>query len=201
MKEKNTNKIENKKQKQNKKEKNSKIKNITNKEENKLPVKKETDIAIDKSQLEKIEEEIKNSKKNKKEQKKKRDYKDATINIIIALLAISYFFGLLISSKEISTITFITYLKTIIIVEVIATLAIFEKAYRKDKGTLAINGIEMLVIAGVTVFILDWVSKRNPYINTYIAIIIGTVASYYLIKILVIGIKKIRKKRVDTEEE
>ena len=76
-------------------------------------------------------------------------------------------------------------------------IVLFEIAYRKDKGNLAINGIEALIIAILNLFLpyiifeLDEVYKRNYLLSTTF------IAIYYTLKSIYISLK-IRNKYMDS---
>ena len=56
-------------------------------------------------------------------------------------------------------------------------------------------------MGGITLYILKLFINYNEFINKYIGIAIGVVAGYYLIKALVIVIKKIKKEETAEEDE
>ena len=64
---------------------------------------------------------------------------------------------------------------------------------KKDKESIFLSGIELAAMGGITLYILKLFINYNEFINKYIGIAIGVVAGYYLIKALVIVIKKIKE--------
>ena len=121
--------------------------------------------------------------------------KEALKNNLIGIVVIIYFLALIIGKESINTIEYITDLKVFIILETIISIVIIEKAYKKDTFSIAINGIEMLVLGGSTVLILDLFNKQNDKLNLVFAILVGIFTFYYLLKMLVLAIKKDKKKK------
>ena len=80
-------------------------------------------------------------------------------------------------------------------IEAITTIILFETAYKKDETTFTLYGIEMLVLGITTIFLLDLVSKRNDMINIVIAIMELCFTLYYLVKILVLSLRKNKKSK------
>ena len=151
---------------------------------------------IKKNELETIKEEIKNNKKQKKSSEKKQSkYKELLKNNLIGIVVIVYFLALIIGKNAINTIEYITDLKVFVIIEAILSIIIIERAYKKDTFSIAIHGLEMLILGGSTVLILDLFNRQNDKLNLVFAILVGVFTLYYLIKLLVIAIKKDKKKK------
>ena len=68
-------------------------------------------------------------------------------NIIVAILIILYFVGTYIAYSTLQAEVFERCLQTATMIILAISIIIFEIAYKKDNGILAINGIEALVIA------------------------------------------------------
>lgn len=69
------------------------------------------------------------------------------INILIAILIMVYFVGLFLGNSKLSEETFSRGLQIITMILLLGTIILFELAYKKDDGMLAINGIELLVLS------------------------------------------------------
>ena len=149
------------------------------------------EIKIDEEKLEKIEKELKENKKRKKNDEKiKIKYKNIFRNIVLAIIIVAYFGILLLGSKKIPIIEYITDLKTFVIFELAVTIFIFERAFKKDDDSLAIHGIEMFAITATTVVILNLFSRESNKIIPVICISIVITCVYYLVKSVIIAIKK-----------
>lgn len=148
-----------------------------------------SEIEINQEQLEEINEEIVNSKVSKRRKNDKK-YKKVMKNLIISFVIIIYFGLLILGNKNIPAIEFIRDLKTFSIAEAIITIIIFEVAYKKDNDELALHGIEMLAIASITVVLLNLYSNESSITNIFMAISIGVATIYYLIKSLIVAIRK-----------
>ena len=146
--------------------------------------------SINKNELDVVKNEIKKNKKSKKlNQKKQLKYKEILKNVLIGMLMFVYLIALIIGKNVMSTISYITDLKIIIMVEVVISLIIFEIAYSKDAFIIGIHGIETLTLSGLTILILDLCNKKNESLWLVFSIITGITLFYYLIKILVISLK------------
>ena len=107
-------------------------------------------------------------------------------NLIILVLIIFYFN--LINITYITTnenlITLITSISSIVLL--FLSILLFEVAYHKDNGKLAINGIEILVIAFHTLTIWYVISRSNLSFQSYILFSTYAVLIYYILKSIII---------------
>lgn len=153
---------------------------------------KENPKELDEVKLEKIEEEIK-KQTTIPEEKKLKINKRIFQNIILAIIIVLYFIFINLGFYNIEPSKFIKDLQVFSIITIGITIIIFEKAYKKDSGELAIYGIESLILSIctlLTIFIgINYNNKFSYIINT-IAILFAT---YYVGKSIVIYIK-LRKK-------
>ena len=146
---------------------------------------------INETELKTIKEEIKKNKKDKKStEEKQQKYKEILKNLLICMFIFIYIIALIIGSKTLGAIKYITNLKTFIMVEVLISIFIFENSYSKDNFLIGLHGIELLTVSGLTILLLDLFNKQSEFLSLAFAIITGIVLIYYLIKVLVIAIKK-----------
>lgn len=107
-------------------------------------------------------------------------------NLIILVLIIFYFN--LINITYITTnenlITLITSISSIVLL--FLSILIFEVAYHKDNGKLAINGIEILVIAFHTLTIWYVINRSNLSFQSYLLFSTYAVLIYYILKSIII---------------
>lgn len=111
-------------------------------------------------------------------------------NVLVALGVILYFIFLNLGNMNIKSEIYITDLKVFSMCILFLAIVLMEKAYKKDNGEIAIYGIEMIVLALATVsliYIKLMLSTRYTYIVTSISYIF---AIYYLIKSIVIYLRK-----------
>ena len=66
------------------------------------------------------------------------------------------------------------------------SILIFEVAYHKDNGKLAINGIEILVIAFHTLTIWYVINRSNLSFQSYLLFSTYAVLIYYILKSIII---------------
>ena len=168
----------------------AKTKNEDNKKDKKKKKKEnKEDNSIDNEQLEKIAEEISDNKTKNKVKREKQN-KDIIRNLLICGFLIVYFVLLLLGKEKIPTIEYIRDLKTFIIFDLVVALVLFEVSINKDNDIVGIHGAEMTVVGVLTIFILDLFNKQNEKINMYIYIIMGCIVLYYIVKSIVLTIKK-----------
>ena len=136
---------------------------------------------IKKETISKIEEEI-NQKIRLPNGLKEKVKKDVFTNIIIAILMIVYFTFLIMGSvgtvKSVRTVDFNIF--SILLLSV--TIYLFEIAYKKDNGTLAIYGIETLVVSIATLFFPYIIFELDEFSKKYYMIVSAYIAVYYIIK-------------------
>ena len=145
-----------------------------------------------KNTIENIEKEISEKTKLPYEVKNKIK-KEIFTNIIMAIVIITYFiFVILGSNNSVKSVRSIV-LNVFSFLFLGLAIVLFEIAYRKDKGNLAINGIEALIIAMLNLFLpyiifeLDEAYKRNYLLST------AFIAIYYTLKSIYISLKIINK--------
>ena len=91
---------------------------------------------------------------------------------------------------KISTIDYIRILKTIIAIDVLVSIVLFEISMKKDNIEIGIHGLEMIFVGGFTVYILELFNTQNNNINIYFSIFIGITVIYYIVKSIILAIKK-----------
>lgn len=119
--------------------------------------------------------------------------KKIEINIIMLIVVLLYYIAIIIFPSKISEPQMEITLKSIAAVIMIISIIIFEIAYKKDNGTIAIIGIETLIIAIHTLLIIHIVNIANIGFDIYIKTSIFLFSMYFLIKSMIIY--TIEKKR------
>lgn len=181
------------------KEKNSEIVNQENKEEfieaEEVAIVSKKEVAI-----EEIKKTIKNKKVVPKEEIEKINKKLFT-NIIVAICIIIYFIFLNLGHINIKPDIYVTDLKVFSMCTLLIAIALIEIAYKKDSGEIALYGIEIIVLSLCTVALIYvnlMLSTRYVYIVSAISYIF---AIYYLIKSIVIYLKKKKQYFVNDMKE
>ena len=181
----------------------NKEKKAVKKEQEKLKNDEEDNLTEVKEEVVKLEE-IKSTlnKKNKISKEKLEEiYGVVFKNIAIAAVVIIYFIFLNLGQMNIKPDIYQTDLKVFSITSLLISIVLFEKAYKKDSGEIAIYGIEMLILAIVTlslIYINLMFSSRYVFIVNSISCIF---AIYYLIKSVIVYIKKRKKCYIDDMKE
>ncbi len=127
------------------------------------------------------------------EENKKRIRKKVFENIIIAIAIMLYFILINFSYLRIEEEILLNGLKIASLVVLFFSIGIFEVAYHKDSGKLAINGIEILVLAFHTQTIWHVINKMNIPFEKYIVYSTYVFAIYYILKSIIIYTNEKRK--------
>lgn len=107
-------------------------------------------------------------------------------NIIIAVAIMLYFIIINFSYYRIEDTMLQIGLKVTSMVILILSIIIFEIAYKKDSGKIAIYGIEILVLAAHALSIIQVVEITKVKFTTYIVISSYFFVIYYVLKALII---------------
>lgn len=157
--------------------------------------KKETKKELVKSKQKEIEEavgkELKSKKKLPAEELKKIN-KRLFQNIFLAIVIMFYLDFIILGFVNIENSVFVTDLKVFGMALLVVSIGIFEYAYKKDSGKHIIHGIEILLLAFVTILLiyvnLMW-SNKFIYITAFVSYVF---AIYYVAKSIIIY-KKMKK--------
>lgn len=152
-----------------------------------------------KGTIQKIEEEINEKRKMPKEVKESLR-KEIFTNIIICACLVAYFLFLFLGSVDKTKAVRVIDLKIFSTIYLATSIILFEMAYKKDNGKIAIHGIEILLVAIMTLFlpyiIFELDSKYQKiyyFVGEYIAV-------YYVIKCICIAIIRRRKYSKDVSD-
>lgn len=149
-------------------------------------------------------EDIKNFFKKKKtvpKEELKNINKPVFKNILVAVVVIIYCIFLILGFNNIDGEVYQTDLKVFAMCILFLAILLLEKAYKKDSGTLAIYGIEAIIISIIT-FALIYVNLMfaDKYINI-VLIISYILAIYYVLKSIIIFIRGRKKYFVEGMKE
>lgn len=156
-------------------------------EKGKIAKKDQFDI----EKLQSIEKEI---KKTRKKVSKDVNLKRTNIltNLFIAIFLIVYFAMLLKATINIPAIELLTDFRVFIIFEVICTIVLLEISIKKDSLIFFWFGIEMMFIGVATLAYMNLYGFNYPRMGMFTSLCIGTFTVYYLIKVLIIAIRKVK---------
>lgn len=108
-------------------------------------------------------------------------------NLIIAIIFSIYLYFIYLGSQNIEANVFLTDLKVFSFGLLIIAIILFEYSYKKDNGNLCIHGIEILILAIITLFLIYIYSL---YINRTFSLIITSISIfsiiYFVIKSIII---------------
>lgn len=107
-------------------------------------------------------------------------------NIIIAIAMMIYFIVINFSYLRMDENILLQGIKVASLVILFLSIIIFEIAYKKDSGRIAINGIEVLVLAIHTLTIWTVINRFKIDFDKYILFSTYTFAIYYILKSIII---------------
>ena len=107
-------------------------------------------------------------------------------NLIIAIAMMIYFIIINFSYIRVDENLLLHGIKIAILVILFISIVTFEIAYNKDSGSIAINGIEVLVLAIHTLTIRIVVNKFKIDFDKYVLYSTYTFAIYYVLKSMII---------------
>lgn len=145
-----------------------------------------------KEMVEKIEDEIKQKTKLPNDIKEKTR-KNIFINIVIAIIAISYFIFLILRSTGSAKNDCITEFNILSMLLLGIAIGLFEFAYKKDNGTIAMYGIESLIIALTTLFLPYVIFEVSQENKKYYLLVSSYMGIYYIIKCIYISLRTKKK--------
>ena len=153
-----------------------------------------------KEQLEEIGKEIKKQKQSPKEVVNELR-KIAFQNTLIAIAIFIYLIFVNLGYINIKPENFILDLQVFAVTLAVIAIIIFERAYKKDSGKLALNGIEVLALAIVTMLLPRIYFEQNHLFIWSIVVMSMIFGIYYEVKALILYIKTARKVRKSDAEE
>ena len=151
-----------------------KEKSKKNKKEKKVTVKNTTE---DKKMIEELEK-VKQEQTIPADIKKQMNDK-VFKNIILAILIMIYLLFINMGFINIAQDVLVTDLKVFSITLAVLAIVLFERAYKKDSGELAINGIEVLVLAIATLISIGVLTTATAKFQLVIAAVSFSYGAYY----------------------
>lgn len=110
--------------------------------------------------------------------------------LVMAVAIMIYFIALHLGYKNIKLDIFELNLKVYSICLLIISIIVFENAYKKDSGTIAIYGIECLVLATITLLTTHIVERLGISIPNLLVTFSYVFAIYYIFKSMIIYTKE-----------
>lgn len=147
-----------------------------------------------------LEKEIKSQKQIPKEEQKKIYGKIFPI-ICLTIVSILYFNFIILGFINIENSVFVVDLKVFSMALLVVAIGLFEYAYKKDSGKYAILGIEVLVIAIITmafIYLNLMYSDKFIVLATFITYVI---AIYYIAKAIIVYQKMKKQYFIDHIKE
>ena len=126
-------------------------------------------------------------------EKKKGIYKRTFENILVAVIVILYFLMMILGYINIPEEAYIKDLKVFSLATIAITIVLFEIAYNKDSGKIAIHGIETLLLSILTlVSMYIYILHRTKFLFVIMGgVVLATL--YYLVRSIAVTIKEKRK--------
>lgn len=154
-----------------------------------LKVKKQEMVeTIEPEKLEEIEKVIK-KQKTMPQMHQKKMMQRVFENIVLAVVFMLYFFFINMGAMHIGEETFLTDLHVFSLFILAVSIYLFEVAYQKDKGRIAIHGIEVLVMAIITLLSLYLYQMKKEQFPILLNIASFIFAIYFVGKSIYIYVK------------
>lgn len=115
--------------------------------------------------------------------------KEIYLNVLKAIIIVLYFFILNLAYENISSEHLELGIEIFTMIFLFISIYIFEKAYKKDDGNLAIQGIEILVLSTYTLTSRHITNKFNFEFKTYSLVASYIFAIYFILKCIVVYTK------------
>lgn len=151
---------------------------------------KEEKEEITTTQLDEIQKEIKENKEKALIKNIDR-YKLILTNILIAITSIIYLWLVVGLGNLLNTITFLSNMKTLIIIEIIAVVIMFEISNKKESKSLLLYAIEAFIMTSFTMILYGLYGRENQNIRFFVLGMLAIIFIYYVVKSLIIKFKKI----------
>ena len=144
-------------------------------------------------------EKIKEFNKITGEDRQRRNRK-LFLTLFTGALVIFVFIFILMGYENISELNYIVDLKVFSIIAIAVTICIFEYAYKKDSGGLAITGIEVLLVS-FSILSLYYVLQYKYFNYQYYLLFFTSIfLVYYLLKTFIIYIRENYKYRKTAQD-
>jgi hypothetical protein len=151
---------------------------------------KEEKEEITTTQLDEIQKEIKENKEKALIKNIDR-YKLILTNILIAITSIIYLWLVVGLGNSLNTITFLSNMKTLIIIEIIAVVIMFEISNKKESKSLLLYAVEAFIMTSFTMILYGLYGRENQNIRFFVLGMVAIIFIYYVVKSLIIKFKKI----------
>ena len=151
---------------------------------------KEEKEEITTTQLDEIQKEIKENKEKALIKNIDR-YKLILTNILIAITSIIYLWLVVGLGNSLNTITFLSNMKTLIIIEIIAVVIMFEISNKKESKSLLLYAVEAFIMISFTMILYGLYGRENQNIRFFVLGMVAIIFIYYVVKSLIIKFKKI----------
>ena len=151
---------------------------------------KEEKEEITTTQLDEIQKEIKENKEKALIKNIDR-YKLILTNILIAITSIIYLWLVVGLGNSLNTITFLSNMKTLIIIEIIAVVIMFEISNKKESKSLFLYAVEAFIMTSFTMILYGLYGRENQNIRFFVLGMLVIIFIYYVVKSLIIKFKKI----------
>ena len=127
---------------------------------------------------------------------KEKYLKEIYLNLLKAIITTFFFFVLNLAYENVSSEHLSIGIEILTMIFLFISIYIFEKAYKKDDGNLAIQGIEILILSTYTLTSRHITNKFNFDFKAYSIIGLYVFAIYFVLKSIVIYTKG-RKEEVE----
>lgn len=147
------------------------------------------EVVINKEQMKVVEKELQEIKENEIKRNDNK-YKKIIQNLLIGIIMIIYFYLLFFWNKSLGIINYTKYMKYILLSEVVISVILFEISFKLDNDSFSLNSIEFLIMTVLSIVYYNLKLKQYAFLDYFLIIVFIITGIYYLIKSIVIDIKK-----------
>lgn len=115
--------------------------------------------------------------------------KEIYLNVLKAIIIIFYFLVLNLSYEKLNVEYLEKGIQILTMIFLFIAIYIFEKAYKKDDGNLAIQGIEILILATYTLTTRHITDKFNFNFKSYSLVAAYMYAIYFILRAIIVYTK------------
>ena len=82
-------------------------------------------------------------------------------------------------------------MKTLIIIEIIAVVVMFEMANKRESKILFLHSVEAFIMTSFTMVLYGLFGRENPNVRFFVLGMVAIIFIYYVVKSLIIKFKKV----------
>ncbi|MBQ2937921.1 MAG: hypothetical protein IJE05_03455 [Clostridia bacterium] len=115
--------------------------------------------------------------------------KEMYLNVLKAIIIVLYFFILSVAYEKVNMVYLEKGIQLCTMIFLFIAIYMFERAYKKEDGKLAIQGIEILILSMYTLTTEHITNRFNLNFKTYTLVASNIFAIYFILKCIIVYTK------------